>query len=144
MRKLIDAETLKEYFQQQLKDTLKVLKTDEIRQLAVDIMEGIINDIDAQPPANDWIPVKTRKPTEDEQKELAVDGEYNVEWMWDCVLPDDGQEVLVTTRYGSVEKVSFYNEYPYGSYFEGYEDDGDMTAWQPLPEPYKVESEVEE
>lgn len=54
MRKLIDAEVLKEYFKQQLAETLTRLKTEEIRQLAVDITEGLMNDIDAQLPANDW------------------------------------------------------------------------------------------
>lgn len=45
--------------------------------------------------------------------------------------------MLITTKYGSVEKTTFYADDCY--YFECYEDIDDVKAWMPLPEPYKEE-----
>ena len=56
--------------------------------------------------------------------------------MYDCELPADEQEVLITTNTGSVEQVTFYKHSEYGCYFEYYEDEGDVVAWMPLPKPY--------
>ena len=81
----------------------------------------------------EWIPVKTR-PLTDEEKNIY--GE-NYTFMYDCKLPADEQEVLITTNMGSVEQVTFYRHSEYGCYFEYYEDDGDVVAWMPLPEPYR-------
>ena len=50
-------------------------------------------------------------------------------------LPDDGQEVLITSKFGSVNKTTFYTDC--GNYFEGYEYYDEVIAWQPLPQPYK-------
>ena len=83
-----------------------------------------------------WIPIKTRPMTSEECEEYGVDDGY----IYDCPLPDGGDEVLISTKWG-VEKTTFYTDDGY--YFEQYEDDGDVLAWMPLPEPYKG-SEVEE
>ena len=69
-----------------------------------------------------WITVITRPLTEED------DGE----------LPQDGQEVLITTKYGYVEKTTFYTDM--GCYFEQFEDEDDVLAWMPLPKPYKKEN----
>ena len=89
----------------------------------------------------EWIPIVTR-PMTDEEKEYYTDLEYPVEFMmmYDCPMPDDGQEVLITTSTGYVTKDTYYIDE--GGYFENYCDEGDVKAWQPLPEPYKAESEV--
>lgn len=83
----------------------------------------------------EWIPITTRPMTEEEKE--AYRGEYdpNDMTMYDCQMPEDGQEVLVTTRYGDVATDTFYHDD--GWYFENFCDDGDVLAWQPLPEPYK-------
>ena len=55
--------------------------------------------------------------------------------IYDCALPDDGEEVLVCTRYGHVYIDTFCEDE--GCYFE---DNGDMdgiVAWQRKPKPYK-------
>ena len=86
-----------------------------------------------------WIPVKTR-PMTDEEKEYY--SEYHFEgngMIYECSLPDDGQEVLITSKYGTVDKTTFYTDY--GNYFENYEDYDDVIAWQPLPEPYQPKRE---
>ena len=82
-----------------------------------------------------WIPVKTRPMTEEEKEYYS---EYLFEGnglIYECTLPDDGQEVLITSKYGSVDKTTFYTDY--GNYFENYEDYDEVIAWQPLPEPFK-------
>lgn len=85
-------------------------------------------------PKDEWIPIKTREMTEEEKEEYP---DYT--FMYDCHLPDDGEEVLVTTFSGMVTLDTFYRDD--GCYFECYCDDGDVVAWQPKPESYKKEVE---
>lgn len=80
-----------------------------------------------------WIPIKTRPMTEEERGGYKIVG---VDWIYDCPLPESGQDVLVSTKYGyGVDITTFYDDD--GCYFECYEDEGDVLAWMPLPEPYK-------
>lgn len=82
-----------------------------------------------------WIPVKTRPMTEEEKEYYS---EYLFEGnrlIYECPLPDGGQEVLITSKYGSVEKTTFYTDC--GNYFESYEDYDEVMAWMPIPEPFK-------
>ena len=84
---------------------------------------------------NGWIPVKTRPMTEEEKEYYS---EYLFEdngFIYECPLPDDGQEVLITSKYGSVDKTTFYTDC--GNYFENYEDYDEVIAWKQLPQPYK-------
>lgn len=84
---------------------------------------------------NGWIPIKTRPMTEEEKEYYS---EYLFEGnglIYECPLPDDGQEVLITSKYGSVDKTTFYTDC--GNYFENYEDYDEVIAWQSLPQPYK-------
>ena len=78
---------------------------------------------------NDWIPIKTRPLTEEEKIM------YDCDIMYDCPLPDDGQSVLITNRFYSVDVDTFYRDD--GCYFEDNCDVGDVLAWMPLPDPYK-------
>lgn len=82
----------------------------------------------------EWIPIKTRKLTEEERRVFSVD---DVTYIYDCALPDDGENVLVTTSDGEVAVAHFYNDGFFGCYFEYYEDEGDAIAWAKLPSPYK-------
>lgn len=82
----------------------------------------------------EWIEVKIRPLTEEEKEEYADDSEW-YEFIYDCPLPDDGQEVLITTKYGYIALTTFYTDM--GCYFEQFEDADDVLAWMPLPEPYK-------
>lgn len=81
-------------------------------------------------PQGEWIPIKTRKLT-DEEKEEYPDSEF----MYDCKLPDDGEEVLITTSGGHITLDTFCRDE--GCYFETYCDEDDVLAWMPLPKPYK-------
>lgn len=101
---------------------------DEALKLGIEALEKQIN--------GGWIPIKTRPMTSEECEEYEVDDGY----IYDCPLPDNGDEVLISTKWG-VEKTTFYTDDGY--YFECYEYDGDVLAWMPLPEPYKEEGDGE-
>lgn len=83
-----------------------------------------------------WIPIKTRPLTDEERKENP-----EVLFYYDCPLPDDGEEVLVTTFLGDVRMDCFYRDPEDGCFFETYCDEDDVKAWARIPKPYKAESE---
>ena len=101
---------------------------------AIDKAKEIVQEV-AEEYNGGWIPIKTRPMTEEEKEYYS---EYLFEGnglIYECPLPEDGQEVLVTSKYGSVDKTTFYTDC--GNYFENYEDYDEVIAWQPLPEPFK-------
>lgn len=88
-----------------------------------------------------WIPVKFRPMDLEEREyweeqfweELADEDAV----MFDCPMPEDGQEILVSYRkWISMDKCEIDGGY-YG--LEGNGDWVDVMAWMPLPEPYKEE-----
>ena len=101
----------------------------------------MIADAQSVQPELRWIPFKTRPLTKEEKEE-------HPEWdgILDCKLPDDGQRILVNVSvrgHESVQYDEFYTDD--GSYLDsGYEIGTEATAWMPLPEPYKTESEDKE
>lgn len=84
----------------------------------------------------EWIPIKTRKLTDEEFEELSEKYDVYFAYAYDCALPDDEEEVLVTTWLNEVEKTTFFRDSYYNCYFEYYEDEGDIIAWAKLPAPY--------
>ena len=90
-------------------------------------------------PEPQWIPVKMR-PMDSEEREYWEDQfgeklEDEDAVMFDCPMPEDGQEILVSYRkWISMDKC----EIDGGCYgLEGNGDWEDVIAWMPLPEPYK-------
>ena len=79
-----------------------------------------------------WIPVTSRPMTEEEMQEYECDYGF----IYNCSLPDDGQDTLIQTPFG-IRFATFYNDTQYGIYWEGFEDEDDVIAWMPLPKPYK-------
>lgn len=78
------------------------------------------------PPASQWIPIKWHKD--------------NNTIVFDCEMPKDEQEILITTKNGAIEKDLCYiynNEY----YFESCWQVEDIAAWMPLPQPYTERQE---
>lgn len=120
---------------ERLEKERRILSENNIQQaIALNFAKGIVQEV-AKEYNDGWIPVKTRPMTEEEKEYYS---EYLSEgngMIYDCPLPDDGQEVLITSKYGSVDKTTFYTDC--GDYFEQYEDYDEVIAWQPLPEPYK-------
>lgn len=77
-----------------------------------------------------WNLVSFREMTEEDNYT-----EFESAYIYDCKLPDNGDEVLISTKYNTVEKTTFYDDY--GCYFEDYEDVDEVKAWKSLPKPYK-------
>ena len=77
-----------------------------------------------------WIPFTSRPMTEEEQKDYP-----NCTFIFDCVLPDDGDEILVSNR-RFVWMDTFCNDID-GCYLDGGDDIDEDMAWMPLPKPYK-------
>lgn len=90
--------------------------------------------------SSEWIPIRFRRADDDEYKEFierhdAIPREeYKV---CDSRLPDDGQEVLISTRGGHVYEDVFCADPDY----YGFEDSDldDVIAWMPKPKAYKKE-----
>ena len=78
-----------------------------------------------------WILFTERK-TDDEEKDV-----YGCDYMLDCKLPDDEQEIIVSYANGSVD-TDIFMEYDNKCYLDsGCEFVNEAVAWMPLPEPYK-------
>ena len=102
----------------------------------------VVTDLCIKKEPSAWIPVKFRNLTEEEKKLYKERGIFEgAETAWDCPLPDDRQDVLITTTYGDVVVSTFRIDEYDGMYFEE-EDSEYVKAWMPLPEPYKTESEA--
>lgn len=97
------------------------------------------------PSAERWISLKTRPMTEEERKEwsekLGYDIDYDEAVIYTSQLPDDEQECIVCTKWGHVFIDTFQNDPDYGCCFDAHGDMDGITAWMPLPEPYRMEAE---
>lgn len=101
----------------------------------LDICDVFCNSIDMaiealQEPEGKWIPVSYHEPVEEDGEDTQHGH------ILDCNLPDEGQEILVSSH----GKVSI-DECCYddgGWYLDSCGDWLDVDAWQPLPEPYKA------
>lgn len=93
----------------------------------------------------DWIPIKMRPGTDEEYEEFSQYGECPREdfRVFECQLPEDDQEVLVTTRWGDV-CIDIWHRDVDCCYFENNSDDGDVIAWMPKPKEYVPEVDNED
>lgn len=85
-----------------------------------------IKDLPSAQPEQRWIPVKWREPDEEEAKYWC--------YMADCEMPEDGQKILVTDGKYVWKDVHVDDD---GLHLDSMEDWQNITAWMPLPEPYK-------
>lgn len=100
-----------------------------------DVMkEALTKAIEALEENSSWIPIKTRELTDEEKEEYP-----DITFMWACPLPDDDQDVLISTSWGDVKICTFCVD-DMGSYFDEMDED-DVLAWMPLPEPYRKEDD---
>ena len=115
-------------------------KDEAIKQLSIIYLGEYDKDREAKNMAisalkGGWIPIVIRPLTKEEEAENDGIGYCEgSKYMYDCEMPEDGQEVLVSTPWGVATDTFYHDD---GWYFENYCDDGDVLAWQPLPEPYK-------
>ena len=83
-----------------------------------------------------WIALVARPMTNEEREYYSEQLDYcdGDAAIYNCPLPEEGQEVLITTCTGGVLIDTFFNDCD-GCGFEGY-DIEDVKAWMPLPKPY--------
>ena len=82
---------------------------------------------------NGWIVFTQREMTEEEKEVYGEDLEY----ILDCKLPDDGEEIIVCYKNGYVDTDTFIRDTD-GCYLDSGNDFiDDVIAWMPLPAPYQ-------
>lgn len=110
-----------------------------------EVRESIQTMISA-PPAQQWIPIKYRKITEDEVA-IFYEMEFKFgfigadEVVFECTMPEYVQEIFISTDDGRVDNdVCLIRDNVY--YLEERIDFYGVVAWMPLdrPEPYKGET----
>lgn len=79
----------------------------------------------------EWHEIKMRPLTEEERAEYTDD----VVCIFECNLPSDDVDVLVTTKRGNVEIVEFYRDC--GTCYFGDFDEDDLTAWAYMPKRFE-------
>lgn len=86
---------------------------------------------------NPWTMITSRPMTAEEREEYEYVLSDDEAIIYTCPLPDDGQEVLTASIYGTIRLDTFEDDPDYGC---GFEENGDMDgiiAWMPLPKPPK-------
>ena len=98
-----------------------------------------IERISKLPGAERWRPIKWHYITDEEQEENG----YPKDWVYylDCEMPEDEQEILVTTNHGRVEKDVCYFDGEF-SLDSGWDWIDDIVAWMPLPKPHGEDGEA--
>lgn len=79
----------------------------------------------------EWHEVKTR-PLTDEEKEYYSEIAMEPEYIFDCEMPEDGQEILIYTKWGADKDICSNDAY-YGIGLEGRGDWDDVIAWAEMP-----------
>lgn len=105
------------------------------------------NGLDGSFITQQWIPVKTRPMTEEERQYYSEMYGYDVEYeetvMFDCKMPEDGQEIWVCSKCGNVWQDTCVVDEGIGLEENG--DWLDIVAWMPFekPKPWKGEDDAE-
>lgn len=107
------------------------------------IYKGFAKAIDTAPTI-DAVPVVwhkvTTRPLTEEEKEYYADMEMDgIEYIFDCEMPEDGQEILVATKWGT-DKDICSDDCDYGIGLEVRGDWDGVYAWAEMPQ-YKGEAE---
>lgn len=91
-----------------------------------------------------WLPIQSRPMTAEERKEYRERTGYELDKdeavIYTSKLPDGGQDVLVSYTYsGDVGIDTFCDDPDFGCFFEKHGEMNGISAWMPLPKPYKEE-----
>ena len=84
-----------------------------------------------------WHEIYIRPPTEEEIEEYKETRGYEICYMIDGIMPDDGQEILIVTKWGVDTDVCGIDG---GYYLENHGDWDDVMAWAEMPK-YKAGEE---
>lgn len=88
-----------------------------------------------------WIMIESRPMDDKERRYYDEHYGYNLTddeaVIYCCQLPEDGQEVLVCSKYGHVWLDTFEDDPDYGVGFETNGDMDGLVAWIPKPKPPK-------
>lgn len=104
----------------------------------VDGLDFCISFISTLPSEERWHVIKKRPMTNDERIEWSERIGYDIEDEDAFIysdLPDDGEEVLVSSQYGLVYVDTFCQDE--GCYFEENGDMDGIVAWMEKPKPYR-------
>lgn len=148
-KRLIDANRLqKEHIELYGKRLLLIdtAPTEKVDNYAHGYQDGIKTVLGEQ---RGWIPITYRHMNEEELRDACrfygvehpTDLHEDEKLMLDCIMPDDGQRVLISTRWGVFADTSEIITED-GGYYHSLEDLGDwedVTAWMPAPEKYEPE-----
>lgn len=100
----------------------------------LEMIEQLQEDLKQDEKENGWIIVKYHKITDAERKENGYS--EDIEYYLDGLLPNDGQEIIVTDGENTrCDTCSVNSDVEYG--LESCIDWIEIKAWMPLPEPYK-------
>ena len=99
----------------------------------LEMIEQLQDDLKQDEKEKGWIPVKYHQISEKERAEEFLS--KDIQYMLDCKMPDDGQEILVTNGETTWQDTCFID--CDGYYLDSNYDWIEITAWRPLPEPYK-------
>lgn len=99
----------------------------------LEMLEQLKDDLEQDEKEKGWIPVKYHQISEKERAEESISND--IQYILDCKMPDDGQEILVTNGETTWQDTCFVDSNGY--YLDGGYDWIEITAWQPFPKPYK-------
>ena len=97
----------------------------------------IIDTFSREIPEGVWIPIEQRPGTDEEYEAFSKFGDCPREdfMIYTNKMPEDGEEVLVTTRVGDVRMDTYHDDIDC-CYFEDNDDPDEVIAWMPLPKAY--------
>lgn len=82
-----------------------------------------------------WHEIITRPPTQEELEEFKEIYAEDPEYVFDCTMPDDGQDILVVSYWGIDIDTCVIDDYGYG--LEEHGDWDGIDAWAEMPK-YKA------
>ena len=106
-----------------------------------EVIDKLLKEIDGKIMLS-WTPVKYRNMTDEEiqetEEQIGEKLEPDQTIMFDCAMPDDGEDILLSTKWGIVIDRCEYDP----AFGYGLEDRGDwdgVEAWMSLPPRYEPE-----
>ena len=82
-----------------------------------------------------WHEIITRPPTNEELEEFKEIYAEDPDYVFDCIMPNDGQDILVASHWGVDIDTCVIDDYGYG--LERHDGWNGIDAWADMPK-YKV------